>query len=249
MPGRMRRASESGFHHVVTKGNADQIIFEDEIDRKAYVELLRRATERDGLAICAWCLMANHVHLVVEDPEGRLSSGMWFVNHGYSKYFNERAGRSGHLFKERFWSEPIEDDGYLLRAVRYFHQNPQVAGVCAQQDYSWSSYHEYIGSPDVADTSLVLEMLGDVEGFREFAEERMEASPFPGSSLRGHLRYDELVLLARAAAGVDDLAELSRMGVDERRRALASLRDAGMTITQMARLTGLGRSSVYFALE
>lgn len=124
VPHAARKRSASGFYHVVPKGMSGQIIFESDSDRSLYIKLLTEAKALHDVAIHAYCLMSNHVHLAVEDPKEHLSDFMKYVHERYGTYFAGKTGRTGGIFRTPFWSEPIETDTYLLCAVRYVHAHP-----------------------------------------------------------------------------------------------------------------------------
>ena len=138
MPHTARRKSESGYYHVVSKAIADQIIFESDVDRRYYLKLLEEARADVACEVLAYCLMSNHVHLVVKDTFGSLSAMMKHVDERYGTYVADKTFRSGGIFKKPFWSEPINTDEHLLCAVRYVHANPAAAGICAASAYEWS---------------------------------------------------------------------------------------------------------------
>ena len=143
MPRVARARSESGFYHVVAKGNGGQDLFEDASDYRAFLELVAAAAEKCDVLVHAYCLMSNHVHLLLEDQGGRLSEFMKSLVTGYAMRFNAKASHIGHVFQQRFKSQPVEDEAHLLQAVRYIHNNPAKAGMCPADEYPWSSYHEY----------------------------------------------------------------------------------------------------------
>ena len=116
-----RRVAVSGFYHVVLRGCGKQYIFDDDADRWRFYDLMKRELIEKGIVILAWCLMSNHVHLLVLDESRVLSEAMRNLSSSYARYFNRRSGHVGHLFQERFGSFPIEDEGYLLEAVLYIH--------------------------------------------------------------------------------------------------------------------------------
>ena len=148
-----RAVSESGYYHVMLRGTGKRRLFEDDLDRRAFLRFASTATERYGVTVIAWCLMDNHVHLILLDQTHGLSGAMASLCTSYAKYVNERTGSVGHVFENRFKSKPIEDDSYLLVAVRYVHCNPAKAGICDAANYQWSSYHEYV-SPNGSDQPL-----------------------------------------------------------------------------------------------
>ncbi len=242
-----RARSESGFYHVILRGNGRQILFECDADRLGFLELLRDSFREGDITLLAWCLMDNHVHLLVEDTREALSCTMQKVATTYALQYNTRSGHIGHVFQQRFHSFPIEDDSYLLEAMRYIHNNSSKAGVASAASYRWSSYHEYLGESlwgqRFADTRLLLEMLGGVDEFVRFSlDETVDDSYQP--NLRPRIPDD-------AAAGIlaEVLADLppSRLKSVERDRrdaVLLELKRAGLSIRQIERLTGIGRNIV-----
>ena len=242
MPRCARVKSESGFYHVIAKGSGGQNLFEGMYDYRAFLELLSKACEKGGVRVLAYCLMSNHVHLLLEDAEGRLGEVMKSVLTGYAQRFNKLGDRVGHVFQQRFKSQPIEDEGYLLRAIRYIHNNPAKAGICAAEDYPWSSYREYVGAPVLVDTTLVLELCGGVEGFVAFsAAEDEEGFHFHE---RTRLSDAEAQQLAARILGDIALTDLKALERGRRNALLFELKDAGLSISQIQRLTGIGRNVI-----
>ena len=109
-----RQQSESGFYHVVTKGDGAQIVFESDRDRIRYLQKLADACDDFGTIIHAYCLMSNHVHLLVQDPKQNLGYFMKQLNERYAMYFRTITGRVGHIFQRPYWSEPIKTDEHFL---------------------------------------------------------------------------------------------------------------------------------------
>lgn len=130
-----RRRSETGVYHVVVRGNGRQVLFYDDADRQAFLAMLARRTSDAGMSIWAWCLMSNHVHMLLEDQLNELSHAMQMLLTGYARYFNDKTGHVGHVFQQRFFSEPIESDRYLMAAVRYVHINPEKDGIEAASTF------------------------------------------------------------------------------------------------------------------
>ena len=242
MPRCARVKSESGFYHVIAKGSGGQNLFEGVYDYRAFLELLAKACEKGGVSVIAYCLMSNHVHLLLEDAEGRLGEVMKSVLTGYAQRFNKLGDRVGHVFQQRFKSQPIEDEGYLLRAIRYIHNNPAKAGICAARDYPWSSYHEYVGVPVLVDTTLALELCGGIEGFVAFsASEDEEGYRFYE---RTRLSDAEARQLASGILGEIALTDLKALERGRRNALLFELKDAGLSISQIQRLIGIGRGVI-----
>ena len=250
MPHMERKRSESGFYHVVVKGDGGQIIFESDADRKRYIEELSSALDGRKIRIHAYCLMDNHVHLLLEDCAADLSSFMKQLNERYAMYYSKATGRVGHVFQGRFWSEVVNDDEYFLSALRYIHCNPEPPGICKARDYPWSSYREYVYGPRFVETGLALTMLGGVPEFEAFhSAGACSVKPFATSRLCRHLTYDELQRVAVNLLGRDTLNSLKTLEPALRKPYLDKLIESGYTITQIARITGIGQTTIHRQLN
>lgn len=134
-------------YHVIQRGHNRQAVFVDDVDRRRYLEGLLDAATAHGLAIHAYVLMSNHVHLLAtpERPQS-LSLVMQAVGRRYVRGFNQRHGRSGTLWEGRFRSSLVEADRYLLACQRYIESNPVRAGlVDTVTDWPWSSHRHHVG--------------------------------------------------------------------------------------------------------
>jgi putative transposase len=144
---RVARIVVSGFpHHVTQRGNRRADIFETDGDREAYLRFLKKYCERRKLSVWAYCLMRNHVHLVVvPEKESSLSEGLRDAHTVYALYFNARTELSGHVWQGRFFSCPL-DDSHLWAAVRYVELNPVRAAIVERAEtYRWSSAAAHCG--------------------------------------------------------------------------------------------------------
>lgn len=135
MPRKPRSKSPTGYFHVTLRGNGGQLLFDDAEDRIALLQILDAILPKHNIELIAWCLMGNHIHLLIDDPDDRKSDAMHAIAVSYAGRYNARTGHIGHVFQERFWDSPIKSEEYLLEAIRYIHLNPQKAGLAA--------YHEY----------------------------------------------------------------------------------------------------------
>jgi putative transposase len=136
-----REEVEGGLFHVYARGVAKQSIFRDDDDRQAYLGLLAEVVRRKGWRCLAYCLMANHVHLVIETPLANLGSGMQLLHGKYARAFNDRHDRVGHLFQGRYGARRIASDAQLWVVLAYVAMNPVEAGIVARADeWPWSSY-------------------------------------------------------------------------------------------------------------
>ena len=160
------RVQAPGIYHVGCRGNRKQRIFVDDIDRERYLGLLAEVARKLGWRCLAYCLMTNHVHLVLDVPDGTLSRGMQLLSGRYAQAYNLRHGWVGHLFQGRFFSERVESDEYSLELGRYVVLNPRRAGMVKRAGaWRWSSYRALVGTapvPSWLDAGWTLRQFGKV---------------------------------------------------------------------------------------
>ena len=244
MPRVARAVSQSGFYHVMVRGNGHQVIFEKTQDYQKMYDLLGDAITKYELELIAWCFMPNHIHLLLCDTKRQLSKAMQSLCTSYARYFNAQTDHDGHLFQNRFRSEPIETDQRLLDTVRYIHMNPQRAGICEADEYVWSSYHEYLQGALITSTELILGMLNGKEGLIEYTNKRetLEGNkPF----IKAPKSNEELVEIAISALNGLHPSSIASLPKQSRNECLRMLKEIGLTGDQIARLTGIGKSTVY----
>ena len=145
---RLPRLSVAGYpHHIIQRGNNRQAIFLAPEDRAFLLELLHESARSCGVAVHAYVLMDNHIHLLAtpDGPDG-VSRMMQALGRRYVRYFNDRYGRTGTLWEGRYKSTLIEPERYLLACMAYIDLNPVRVGLVVQaRDYAWSSHGHYAG--------------------------------------------------------------------------------------------------------
>ncbi len=128
-------------YHVTSRGNERKAVFKAEGDRTAFLNVLHSANKRYNWICHAYCLMDNHYHILIETPDGNLSSGMRQLNGVYTQIFNKNHSRVGHLFQGRYKAILIEKESHLLEVCRYVVLNPVRARMVESPDgWKWSSY-------------------------------------------------------------------------------------------------------------
>jgi REP element-mobilizing transposase RayT len=136
-----RNEVEAGVHHVFARGVEKRLIFLDDDDRRLYLRILVGVVERFGWRCLAYCLMPNHVHLLIETREPNLGRGMHLLHGLYAQSFNTRWTRVGHLFQGRFGSRLVHDEVQMATVAAYIAVNPVAAGLCAQpREWPWGSH-------------------------------------------------------------------------------------------------------------
>lgn len=259
-----RVVSVTGVYHIMMRGINRQRIFEDNQDEQKFLELLRQYQKRCGFALYGYCLMGNHVHLLLKEaahpsiatfngedveagPGEPIEAVFKRIGVSYAVYFNRKYKRTGHLFQDRFKSEAIDTDEYLLMALRYIHLNPVKAGLCAgPEDYPLSSYREYLGESvqPVIEREFVLGII-PVEQLREytclpnedrFLEVKDAEMPMTDEEAR------ECLLKISGCASAEDFQNMER---PKREDCFRRLRSDGANIAQISRITGYSRTVVY----
>ncbi len=186
MPRAARTVLPNYPHHVIQRGHNKQVVFASTQDYLYYLENLKQWKKKLGCRIYAYCLMTNHVHLIV-DPGNEVENLALLlkrVSGRQTRYVNKLEGRSGTLWEGRYKSSPIKDDEYLLACCRYVELNPVRAGIVdAPENYKWSSYKYKVGIErfDWLDVDPYYKSLGKTEKEREERYEKFVKE----SGLRG----------------------------------------------------------------
>ena len=158
MPRIARKISSTKVYHIILRGNDRQDIFLDEQDYHKFLKIVKILKEKYQYDIFTYCLMSNHVHLVIYDKNMKLSKIIQSMEISYASYFAKKYNKVGHLFQNRFLSKNVETKEYLCGLCRYIHQNPLKAKISNTEDYKWSSYREFIYGEKIISSELVLSM-------------------------------------------------------------------------------------------
>lgn len=160
MPRQQRIKSKSGYYHVMLRGNEKRNIFLDQDDKLRFLEIIQQKKQEKRFYLHAYCLMDNHVHLMISEGTEDIATVIKRIAVSYVFYFNKKYKRIGHLFQDRFKSEAVEDEAYVLSLSRYIHQNPAKANLVKSPDkYKWSSYNGYIDEKNYISELLDKEIL------------------------------------------------------------------------------------------
>jgi putative transposase len=165
---------EGASYHVLSRGNEQRSIFLDNKDRAVFLDVVGQASERFEVEIFAFVLMTNHYHLLMRTNRANLSKTMQWIGVTYTRQFNNRHLRSGHLFQGRFKSILVENDAYVVELSCYLHRNPLRAGLVKRLiDFKWSSY-PVCGygrkGPEWLKTDLILSYFSGVESHKAYRQ-------------------------------------------------------------------------------
>jgi putative transposase len=249
VPRGARKKSNSGIYHIMLRGINKQTIFEDEQDRTRFLDTLKKYKDISNYEVYSYCLMDNHIHLLVKESGENISEAIKRISSSYVYWYNVKYERCGHLFQERFKSEIVENNTSFLKVLRYIHQNPIKAGL-AKNVFAckWTSINEYVGKVNIVDID---------SGLNLFASDRKIAIPLFIQFMNEPnddecLDYQETVRMTDSEVkehlkelGITNPGILQRMGKENRDAALAKLKELnGVTIRQLSRITGISKSAI-----
>lgn len=245
-----RKRSETGIYHIMLRGIDKRNIFLDDKDRMRFLESLLRAKEIGKFELYGYCLMDNHVHLLMKENE-EIGTSMKRITVGYVAWHNNKHGRTGHLFQNRYLSEPVESESYLITVLRYIHQNPVKAGLVQQvKDYWWSSYKEYIlayqQQNTYIDAHLIKTYFKTIGDFNQYMNAQNNDQCLDYRPAR-KITDADLVKIINKEYNMDKLKELA---IEERNRIIKDIYyQTGASIRQLARVIGVGKNVVENAIR
>jgi len=186
------------FFHIMVRGNNRENIFRQDADYRYYLSKLAHFSQEGKTILYAYCLMPNHVHLLLEMSQTPVSRVLQRFHTSYTAYLNKKYGRVGHVFQGRYKAVLCDKDAYLLELVRYIHSNPVRAGLVEHlEHYPWSSHRIYIGTDrsEAIDPSFVLRQFSESrhaakEVYRSFVYKETSR----GKSQELHRRFDQRIL-------------------------------------------------------
>ena len=237
-----RKFSALGYLHVIIRGIGKQLLFEEPADYLFFLSILKHFSNETNVTVCAYCLMENHVHLLLYDKERQIPLLMKKLGVKYSAYYNKKYERTGHLFQDRYKSEPVEDCAYLARVFRYILKNPEKAGICNASEYRWNSYLLYDNNSSFVDTSSIVPLIGNKKDYETFLKEPDENEYLEDRSAPHDDQWAISIIhaLLNGKSGTV-LQSYDRVSRD---KAIRSLKTAGLTVRQLERLTGINRGII-----
>lgn len=210
---------EGAVYYVTSRGDNEKVIFSDPEDYRTYLELLSKYKEQFAFKLFSYVLLPTHVHLLIEPSKGfTISRIMHALNSNYTKYFNSRYERKGHLLQERARIIILEKKSYLPGVSVYIHRNPLKLGLAdGPAAYEFSSYHAYSGSgggklPDIEEERREMEML-----LPGAAEQPVAYPEYLGAVPAPEMEYLGKELEKKSILGTEDFASKVRAEVEQER--------------------------------
>lgn len=222
------------------RGVNQQQIFEDQEDCDKFLQVLKDCKAISGFKLFAYCLMGNHIHILLQEINEPIELLMKRIATRFVYWYNIKYQRAGHLFQDRFKSEPIEDDAYFLTVLRYIHQNPIKAGICkAVEACENSSYNEYFKNSDLIDSDFVFDIIAK-EDFASFNNEKVFDSCLDiEDKPKIKVTDEQAKKIIEKVSKCKNVAEFQALDIKIRDKCLKKLRERGLSIRQISRLTGV----------
>ncbi len=251
MPRSARLKSESGMYHIIMRGINRQILFWDEKDFIRFIQTLEKYKNICEFNLYAYCLMDNHLHLLLREGKEPLETVMRRICGSYVFWYNKKYDRIGYLFQDRFKSEPVENDEYFLAVLRYIFQNPLRAGMVENiKDYTWTNYKDYIENRKTSDINFVLNMFNAANrecaliSFAEYVN-RDNGDECMDISEKQRLTDEEAIKTIKLYCKDENVIDLQRLEINKRNLHIGKLKkEYNLSIRQIERITGISRGII-----
>ena len=245
MPRQARKKSSSGIYHVMLRGINKQQIFEDEEDCEKFLWTLKETKAVSEYKLFAYCLMGNHIHLLIKEEKEPLEQIFKRIGGKFVYWYNIKYQRVGHLFQDRFKSEPVEDDAYLFTVLRYIHQNPTKAKLCENvEDYKFSSYNEYTDRNWIVDTDFILDIMS-LDEFTAFNHEENTDKCLEIEEKEAVRLTDEQARnIISKISGSNSVSDFEKLTKDLKEVYVKEFKKFGVSVRQICRLTGMSYYTV-----
>ena len=245
MPRQERKSSSTGIYHVLLRGINQQRIFEQAEDYIQFLDYLYEVKKISGFTLYAYCIMNNHIHLLLKEGAEPLAIVFKRIGTRYAHWFNKKYGRSGHLFQDRFRSEPVENDAYFISVLVYINQNPVKANICRNAwDYEWSG-RRFLGRGDGIIDHEELTSIVSIDIIKKKEQELLPDGSFEPMTGRYNAYADkDIVLMMRQLSGAKNASEFQKLPIGEQQLLISRMRSEKVPIRQIARVTGMSKGIV-----
>ena len=253
MPRNARELSKSGIYHIMLRGTNRQEIYHDDEDNDKFLKILSWNKKKCGFYIYGWCLMGNHVHLLFREGKEDISTTMKRIGVSYAWYYNRKYNTTGHLFQDRYRSENVDYNGYLISLIRYIHFNPVKAGLATRPgEWKWSSYRIYknidqdeyglLDRDFVQDIFSEHNLTGDIDNLLLY---NGPESNVLEDAVRTRLNDNDARTYIKNRIGDYEIAEIKRLPKFQRDEVIADVKGiVGLTQRQISRIFGIPLSLV-----
>lgn len=221
------------------RGVNQQQIFEDREDCERFLQIVKDCKAISGYKLFAYCLMGNHIHLLIQENKELIDQIIKRIGSRFVYWYNIKYQRVGHLFQDRFKSEPVEDDAYFACVVRYIHQNPIKAGLCnGITNYEFSSFNAFFDSSDLIDKDYVFGIIPR-ELFEQFNNEAsnekcLEIESAPSTRVTDEQAQKIIAKISKCK----NASKFQKLDVVLKEKYVRKIHRHGVSIRQISRLCG-----------
>ncbi|MGN0492417.1 MAG: REP-associated tyrosine transposase [Acutalibacteraceae bacterium] len=239
MPRQARKKSKTGIYHIMLRGTNGQQIFADSEDCEKFLEIIKDCKAISEFEIFAYCLMGNHIHLLLKENKEPIELIMKRIASRFVYWYNIKYQRVGHLFQDRFKSEPVENDEYFLTVIRYIHQNPVKAGICKKpQDYYYSSYNEFFKNQIFVDCNFVFGIIGRDEFIKFNNEKALEKCLDIEEKPTIRVTDEQAKKIIMKYSKCKSISEFEVLPIALKENYIIYFHENGLSIRQISRLCG-----------
>lgn len=253
MSRKARNFSETGIYHIIIRGNNQQNIFNDDEDRLILLNRIQKYSSELNIHIYAYCLMNNHVHMLIGNANPNMSKFMLKLNTSYSRLFNMKYERSGHLFQGRYLSKPVKNNAICMKVIRYILQNPQKAGLGRYDEFIWNSFHSivddnlsFIYKPILKvhiDKDFIFNLFINKTNFISYLNISTE-EVFMEYEGKKYINDNNCIILIKKIMNITNIYQINKIPIDEIIKYLKTIKSFGISQNQISRITGISRKII-----
>jgi len=246
MPRSERQKSDTGIYHIIARGIGQQRIFEQAEDYRRFLDFLFQTKKQSGFILYAYCLMGNHIHLLLKEGPESISQIFKRLGTRYAQWFNGKYERVGHLFQNRFISEPINDDNYFTTTLLYIYQNPVKAGISqTASDYEWGS-RRFLGENNSLIDESALEEIVSISSIRQREGGLIEDVLIDEPKIGRRAAYADKTVAEkiRLICGLQNVPEFQQLPLENQKMVVRKLRTDRVPFRQIARVTGISKGAI-----
>ncbi len=251
MPRKPRILSSTGMYHIILRSVNQHIIFEETSDYQKFLFILDDCKRKYDIDIYAYCLMDNHIHLLICLPGEKLSSFFQSLGTRFVRWYNSKYSRSGHLFQDRFYSTTIESNKAFLSTLIYIHNNPVKANMCRfASEYRWSSIGAYYGAKNqLVNTLFAYSIAGSKNSLLHYFAKETDS---PDDSMfekdhreTNHSFTDEKALdVFRSVTHLKSTSDVVMLKKVKRNEYVRALKEKGLSINQISRIMDISATTI-----
>lgn len=248
MSRKKRKYVDSEIYHIIIRGNNKQNIFYDDNDKIFLIKRIEKYSKQLDIKIFAYCLMENHVHIMIGNANKNMSKFMLKLNTSYSRTFNRKYDRVGHLFQGRYLSNPIENDSEFKTVIRYIFQNPIKVGFDNFFKYKWNSVSlmNENNNQTFIDKEYIYSIFDNQNNFYNFIIQKNNDVCMDYEN-KYFLSDKSCYNLIRKIIEEENPLNIIRKNVEEQKKYIKKIKKLGIPINQISRITGISRYIIKIA--